>query len=291
MHNRTLPDLPAHDQHNSQFSQPSLVEAAALAQRYQTTLEALGDQPVRVIRALTYEGPARAVIDILSKSMTPGIHAYKHRRLYDNQISEYTITVADEGALRVLEANEYDLTARLRDRFRDQLRPDLRSIKLHRGAEEMFLITLRERDGQRHTLLERQHLSFIAEAHPNDLIFTVKASIAENADRFMALEDYTIIQCTDLLTKEAAQAIADKVEASWDTNPATTMSKPSNEAQADHVVQAILDDLQGRSGLDHVWDEIDRSTRSAILAKWRQIVVDVLNVLNRGAIEDPLTRT
>lgn len=211
---------PDHDPHRSQFSQASVAEAVALAQRYQTTLEALGDRPVRVVRALTYEGPARAIIDILSKSMAPGVHPYKHRRLYDNQISEYTITVIDEGVLRTLEADEYDLTARLRDRFKDQLQPDLRSIKLHRGADEIFLVTLRERDGQRHTILERHHLSFISDGrYEKGLMFTPAVSIAENADRFMSLEDYSIINCTELLTKEAAQAIVDREEASWGGKP------------------------------------------------------------------------
>lgn len=43
--------------------------------------------------------------------------------------------------------------------------------------------------------------------------------------------------------------------------------------QAERIVDAILRDLQDRSGIKHAWDEIDADIQDEIRATWLQIVL------------------
>lgn len=41
---------------------------------------------------------------------------------------------------------------------------------------------------------------------------------------------------------------------------------------ASKVVETILDDLKGRSGLGDVWDQIDPATQYEITSAWKEMV-------------------
>lgn len=67
--------------------------AAALATRYSVSLERLAGKQIRVLRAVVYEGTAEAVMKQLARSLPVG----------PRDCGEYTVTVIDNGTVKVLE--------------------------------------------------------------------------------------------------------------------------------------------------------------------------------------------
>ncbi len=67
--------------------------AAEMATRYNVSLTRLAGKRIRVLRAVVYEGPAEAVMTQLARSLPVGTR----------DCGKYTITVIDNGAVKVLE--------------------------------------------------------------------------------------------------------------------------------------------------------------------------------------------
>lgn len=72
-------------------------KAAEMATNYDVKLEKLKGKRIRVMRAVVYEGEATAVFAQLVNSLSPG------SRTLGKPDKEITITVIDDGILKVLE--------------------------------------------------------------------------------------------------------------------------------------------------------------------------------------------
>jgi len=57
-----------------------------------------------------------------------------------------------------------------------------------------------------------------------------------------------------------------------------TEKKRSYGEVANDIVEAILDDLQDRSGLQNAWDDCDADIQDEIREKWRELVLQAMGV-------------
>lgn len=54
------------------------------------------------------------------------------------------------------------------------------------------------------------------------------------------------------------------------------MNTDEKAMAAGRIVERLVSDLTGRSGLDHAWDGIDEGIRQEILEEWTSIVAEEL---------------
>jgi hypothetical protein len=50
-----------------------------------------------------------------------------------------------------------------------------------------------------------------------------------------------------------------------------------NEILAREIVARLLNDLEGRKGFDHMWEELDADIQWEIQEEWRKLVIEALS--------------
>jgi Domain of unknown function (DUF4145) len=111
-------------------------------------------------------------------------------------------------------AQALEILPQLKAQYPDYLRPDITSVKLgHIGGRCYLEITTADTiAGYLHNeTIRREDLGFIAGGDdPEDLYFNPARSVIENANKFVSnFDEISIINCTNLFTKEAAESIYD----------------------------------------------------------------------------------
>lgn len=116
---------------------------------------------------------------------------------------------------KVPKAQALEILPELKAQYPDFLCPDIKSVKLgHIGGRCYLEITTEHVvAGYLHDeTIRRQDLGFITDGDdPEDRYFNPDRSIIENAKKFVSeFDEYSIINCTNLFTKEAAEMIFHK---------------------------------------------------------------------------------
>lgn len=107
-----------------------------------------------------------------------------------------------------------EILAELKRKYPDYLRPDFHSIKIIHSDKIVYLESVRYRySGLRDEIIERTDLGFISDTATE--MFSTTRTAEDNARLFVhELDEYSMIQCTDLFTHEACLAIAHRHEQS-----------------------------------------------------------------------------
>ncbi len=82
-------------------------------------------------------------------------------------------------------------------RFTFRIKPEISSVKICQNAEIVFLEIVFENDN-REQLIKRENLGFIMEDE-YEFTFHPKNFISENVSRYLALDDYSLINVSDCL--------------------------------------------------------------------------------------------
>jgi hypothetical protein len=104
-----------------------------------------------------------------------------------------------------------DILSSLRMRFGDQLDPTIVGARIVQSSDTVWLETTREAivaGYLRDVTIRRTDLAFISSSDAP--IFTTSSTVAANIAMFMALDDISIINCTDLLHESACIAISQR---------------------------------------------------------------------------------
>lgn len=109
----------------------------------------------------------------------------------------------------------FEILPKLKEQYGDYLRPEIMSVKLGQSIDRCFLEVVTWKIGEDDTddfyiqdeIIKRTDLSFVREGE-DVLFFQPDRKVTENANRFVEdFDEYSIINCTDLFTDEAATLI------------------------------------------------------------------------------------
>lgn len=112
----------------------------------------------------------------------------------------------------------FDILPELRQRHPKWMRPDLTEVRVVQRHGEVFLELASQTGIKKDEAVTRTDLSFIVSGRgEDDRMFSPHRTAEENARRFVErLDPYSIINCTDLFTKEGAKEVARDFEAKSD---------------------------------------------------------------------------
>lgn len=124
-----------------------------------------------------------------------------------------TGTAADQGAANPAARQSFEILPQLRAKYPLYLRPEMTSVQFVQSRDKCHLeITTADRinDDLVDETSQRTDLAFVS--GDADLFFRPSNPIAENVRRFMSeFDEVSIINCTDLFTREAAT----RIDAHW----------------------------------------------------------------------------
>lgn len=111
-----------------------------------------------------------------------------------------------------------DILTELKDKFRDYINPKIVSARIYQTEDTVYFEQTVNIYGNDHflkdQLITRTDLGFIVEGGDIDideLMFKSSCSVIGNAQKFITLDSYSIINCfDDLFTEEATQKVAEK---------------------------------------------------------------------------------
>jgi hypothetical protein len=112
-----------------------------------------------------------------------------------------------------LEARQsVDMLTKLKSRYPNHLRPELIAVRFVQSERRCYLETTRiDSAGEelRDEITSRRDLAFVMSSSDREgRLFSPDSTVTQNAQRFVSdLDEFSIINCTDLFTKEAEEEI------------------------------------------------------------------------------------
>lgn len=107
-----------------------------------------------------------------------------------------------------------DILSELKEKFKDYINPKIISARIYQTEDTVYFEQTVYKYGKegfvKDQLITRTDLSFISEGRGEDM-FNFSYTVKENAQKFILLDSYSIINCfDDLFTEEATQKVAEK---------------------------------------------------------------------------------